>query len=227
MEDNHYYDYLKKLNITEEDKQALYHLHEQDIQRDKDKMNNIELAKEERERKLLATKIALKLTSLGIAGTIAIAGIAIVTGRKNMGINPNANSIVYNDENIILTRKYTIKYMDTIDGISSKTGIPKSTIVYDNNIENPNLIDINKQLILNYSVSEEDLKYYTQTISVEGKSIYEIIGEYNTTIKTLCDINKEAIEYNGNGNYTILSNTILVPNFITQSELKEAKAKGK
>lgn len=224
MDDKHYYDYLEDLNISEEDKQALYHTHEQDKRKDKDRMIEVELKREERERKLLATRIALKLATLGIAGTIAVAGMVIITGRKNTRIDPytNRQTIAYDDSRITLTRKYTIRFNDTIDGLAASTGIPKEDIIYDNHIDNPNLIQMDHHLVLNYSIDPEDIKYYTQSVKVEGRSLSQIAGEYDTTVNTLMTLNESAIE-----DGMIISDTILVPNFITQKELKEAKGQTK
>ena len=131
------------------------------------------------------------------------------------------------DDNIILTEKYTIVYGDTLTSISRRTGIPIKDIQMDNDISNPNMINIGQRLELNHIVSKEDIGYYIESVPVEGRYISQIAGEYNTTIKTLCDINRDSIIDNKNGTYTIISDTILVPNFITPKELEEAKGRGK
>ena len=50
---------------------------------------------------------------------------------------------------------------------------------------------------------------------------------YKTNQQTIVDLNSESIIRNDDGTYTIVSNTILVPKFITQSELKELKQEQK
>ena len=87
-------------------------------------------------------------------------------------------------------------------------------------------------LHLNYSVNPDNLKYYTNIIDVNGKTISEIANEYNTSVNTLCNLNKDSIIENYNEDYTkvtytITNNNLVVPNFITPQELEEVKGNQK
>lgn len=171
------------------------------------------------EEKLESYKIKrIKQTGLaiGLAGAIAVTGIGFSIGRSHMGIKPTTTVITENDETVTLARNYTVQFGDTLTAISRQTGIPISQIQQDNDIPNPNDIKMNEKLLLNYSVNIDDLDYYTQTINMDGKSLAALAAEYNTTVNTIIEINGGKIDE--------LSNTILVPNFITPQELQESKS---
>lgn len=127
------------------------------------------------------------------------------------------------DDDIILTRYYKTEFGDTLTALSNETGITVKDIVRDNFIDNPNEIYPNQRIELNYKVSEEDLKYYTEEASTNGKNINELAQEYETSCSTIYHLNEEDIVLNSDGTYTINSDTIIVPNFITPEELEEAK----
>ena len=153
--------------------------------------------------------------AIGLAIALAAGGMAITIGRRNMGVKPQPTVITEEDGNVRLGRTYEIQFGDTLSGLSNKTGIPVKTIQKDNEISNPNEIYMNQKLILNYSIDPEDLEYYTQTASIDGRSLDAIATEYDTTVSTLLELN--------DGKFDRESNTIIVPNFITPSELAELK----
>ena len=225
MENN---DYLKDIIPDEQERQAIYK-----------KGEEREAEWEQRyEDAILKGKINRRQSNINALRYIATGLTVAFLGASFIGLSINAakkntkeseiNTMINEDENTItLTRNYTVSWGDTITAISNRTGISQRDITSDNDIENANRIGEGQHLVLNYSIDSDNLKYYTETVSVEGKYISEIASEYDTTIKTIYDLNKDAIIDNGNGTYTIISDTVLVPKWITPTELKEAQAKGK
>ena len=126
------------------------------------------------------------------------------------------------DNSINLTRYYTVQIGDTLSEISSETGININRIKNDNHITNPNMIYMNQKLQLNYSIDPENLEYYTKSVDVDGQSIYSIANVYQTDVNTLININGDASDVKEDGTYQIISDKILVPEFITQQELNNA-----
>ena len=221
-------DYLKDIIEDEQERQAIYKKGEEREEKwEKQYANVLEKCKLNRQE---SNRKALGYIAVGLAAAVAgtcVIGITINVLNKDKKDDEVKTMMSETDEDITLTQNYEVVFLDNLTTISNRTGISVEDIQRDNNIANANKIYVGQRLELNYSVSPEDLKYYTESISVEGKYISQIAGEYNTTIKTLCDLNKESIINNGDGTYTIISDTILVPNFITPAELREAKGKGK
>ena len=221
-------DYLKDIIEDEQERQAIYKKGEEREETwEKQYANVLEKCKLNRQE---SNRKALGYIAVGLAAAVAgtcVIGITINALNKDKKDDEVKTMMSETDEDITLTQNYEVVFLDNLTTISNRTGISVEDIQRDNNIANANKIYVGQRLELNYSVSPEDLKYYTESISVEGKYISQIAGEYNTTIKTLCDLNKESIINNGDGTYTIISDTILVPNFITPAELREAKGKGK
>lgn len=158
--------------------------------------------------------------ALLLAASMVLVGAHSCNNKKSENITPTS-SIEEVDDSIVLTRYYTVQFNDTLSGISDETGININRIKRDNDITNANMIYINQTLELNYSIDPENLEYYTQSIEVAGLNIYSIAGLYNTNVDTLLNINKDAIEVSEDGTYQIISDNILVPNFITARELTE------
>ena len=165
--------------------------------------------------------IAIGLT-FAIMGGTAI-GIKKIEDSRNRIPTPTKISYAQEDQPFTMVRYYTVQFEDTLIRIHEKTGIDVDTIAHDNGINNPNMIDLGKNLRLNYSIAPEDLEYYTDTTDVNGRSVPEIAGDYYTTIDTICRLNPESIINHGDGTYTIISDTVTIPKFITPAELTMAK----
>lgn len=168
---------------------------------------------EEKLRHYKLQRIKQNAIAIGLLSAITIAGGAAAYSRSHVNIKPTTPVVTEADGRIQLTRTYTIQFGDTLSGLSNKTGIPISQIKEDNDIDNPNRIYMNQNIVLNYRVDLEDIEYYTQKVDMAGKSYSEIADEYNTTINTLIEINAEGVK----------DDTILVPKFISPSELEELK----
>ncbi len=207
-----------EFNLEEELKEVREKREQEEEQRRKELYDYLE--------KLKLKRMAQQGIAIGLAGALLTCGIVALRNKKDNPPTTNQTIISEVDDSITLTRKYDVQLNDTVSGLASETGIPQSRIVSDNDLSNPNMIDMNQRLILTYKIDPEDLQYYTQTVLVNGETIASIATEYETTIETLVDLNGESIEYN-NGEYTILSNTLTVPNFITAREYRDLKGSQK
>lgn len=220
-------DYLKDIIEDEKEREAIYKKGEEREEKSEKHYEEAILSGKINRRK--SNIIALRYIAIGLTATVvgsSIIGVAINKTKEGRETQDELTAMVSaEDGNIILTRNYEVIFGDTLSSLSNRTGISVKDIQIDNGISNANRINVGQRLELNYSIAPEDLKYYTETESVNGRYISEIAGEYDTTIKTLCDINKEAIINNGDGTYTIISDTILVPKFITPNDLRDAQAK--
>ena len=170
--------------------------------------------------KLKVKRIAQNGVAIGLA--IVLIGGSILAirhkGKQDTPVDPY--SITEVDNTVTLTRYYTVEFGDTLSGISAETGIPMSRIQNDNDISNPNMIDMNQRLVLNYQVEEEDIDKYTQVIFVNGQNISDIANIYNTNISTLTTLNPNSI-ITTNGTMTVVSDTLVVPNFSATNEYSD------
>ncbi len=199
------------------------HLQQQDIKR---KLDHYSLVK----------NIQIGALAVGLSAAILGAGLHFVIGKstgKETTDNINSISIDVEDENINLERIYRVEFGDSLSYLSSISGIPIDTIRQDNDMDlKDTMIKDGQRLYLNYSVKPENLKYYTETIDVNGKTVSEIASEYNTSVSTLCNLNKDSIVVTYNKDYTevkytITNNNLVVPNFISPQELEEVKGSQK
>lgn len=199
---------------------------------DEEKMKGIEemeRLQQKHQNHYKVAKIKRQGIALGLVTTIAL-GVGISTHvRNNINIGSKETEIsqMVQEPQVDMVRYYTIQFGDTLTSISKKTGIPQSKIQSDNGIIDPNKIYTNQNIQLIYSVNADDLKYYTNEDNVNGRNIYEIAGEYNTTPFTIYKINEDSITSNLDGSFSINSDTISVPNFITPEELASVKGNQK
>ena len=126
-------------------------------------------------------------------------------------------------DQITLNRNYEIVSGDTLSRLSKNSNTPISKIKEINGMTK-DTIYIGDFISLPYTIDAEDIKYYTLVVNTNGKTLYEIAREYNTDIETLITLNKDAIYEVGNNSYVILSDKIMVPNFITKKTLEEKKS---
>lgn len=66
------------------------------------------------------------------------------------------------------------------------------------------------------------MRYFKKSVYVDDKNITEIALENETNVSTIYEFNKDAIMKNGD-NYTILSDTLLVPDFKSNQEIEDMK----
>lgn len=125
--------------------------------------------------------------------------------------------IVYEEPEVIMNEYYEVVSGDTLSGISTRTGVKVHDIMEANGIINKELIRIGDKLVLPYVIDRDDLQFYTITVPAKGISCRELAKKYNTDEATIRMLNQEAIAYVGT-EYVILTDTAVVPNFISVEE---------
>lgn len=127
---------------------------------------------------------------------------------------------------IKLNRMHIVKSGDTLSQIAVDSANSESDLKILNDLSPSGFLYIGEELEIPYYINSEDLQYYTSVARVESKSIHDLAKEYETDEDTLYNLNKESITKIENA-YVILSDEIIVPNFITQKELKDIKNNSK
>ena len=117
---------------------------------------------------------------------------------------------------IELFKKHTLDYGDSLWSIATNANTSVDELKRLNNL-NDSKIYAGDTLKVIYKISEYDIEYYTETIEVQGKSLSEIAYIYETNVETLLVLNPDGIEKTKDG-YLILSDTLVVPNFISKAE---------
>lgn len=130
----------------------------------------------------------------------------------------------YEDTTTTLTRMYTVQPGDSLSTLSDMSLSTTGNIKRINGIKD-DMIYLGSVMKVPYEIDDEDLQYYLEKIETNGRSIKDIAEEYETDEDTIYRLNEEAIQKVNNTNI-ITSDTIFVPNFITQEEL-EVKKEGK
>lgn len=126
---------------------------------------------------------------------------------------------------ITLRRNHTVDVGDTLSQLSEDSG----TSIYDlkklNDLKN-DMLYYDSKITIPYKISSDNLQYYTMTVPTNSKSIYDLAIAYETDTETLIKLNEEAISKVDNS-YIILTDNIVVPNFITYKELVSKKQQSK
>lgn len=131
-----------------------------------------------------------------------------------------------NNREILLTEVHRVKAGDTLSGLSSDSNTKIDAIKRINGLTS-DTIYISQELNVPYYIKEADLEYYTQKAEVGEKSIYELAREYDTDVETIIRLNPEALEKIGPNQYIILSDSIVVPKFISRDEYNAIKTADK
>lgn len=127
---------------------------------------------------------------------------------------------------IVLNRNYTIVAGDTLSRLASNANSSISELKLLNGYTNDNIY-YGRKMFIPYTIDTEDLSYYTENVKVNNYTLEELAKIYETDIETLCKLNPEAIVNTGSNSYYLLSDSIVVPKFITKQEywdLKQAKS---
>ncbi len=138
-----------------------------------------------------------------------------------------SSTITIEDDNysypsyITLQRNYLVSAGETLSELAYNSGTSANSIKRLNNLTT-DLLYYHDEIEVPYIIDSEDLQYYTMTVQTNGKSIYDLATEYETDVETIYKLNEEAINKVSNS-YIILSDNILVPNFISKEELKAKK----
>lgn len=129
------------------------------------------------------------------------------------------------DGTITLLRVHTVVVGDTLSQISKDSNTTFDAIKADNNMKSDTVI-LGSELNIRYVVDKEDLELYTQVSDYDHTvPIHEYAKQFETNIGTLMELNEEAIIYE-NGNYRVLTDSLVTPRFIKKEEynvLKEAQ----
>lgn len=133
----------------------------------------------------------------------------------------NDDAVVAYTTTTVLNRNYKVGWGDMLSQLACDSGTSVRTIKEINDLSS-DCINVGIILKIPYKISNEDLQYYTLSIPTEGRSIYDIANEFETDADTIYRLNKESIQV-VEGAYIILSDRVLVPNFITQKELQDKK----
>lgn len=118
-------------------------------------------------------------------------------------------------------RTYTIKYGDTLSQLAEDANCSLSELTAYNGIANASAIKAGQDIVIPYNIESGDLRYATYAAYLpEGMTIETFAERYSTTVSSIIALNEEAFNEEGQA----LSDTLLVPNFATPSEIKEQKA---
>lgn len=126
------------------------------------------------------------------------------------------------DENIKLVRYHEVGVGDTLSGLSSESNTTIESIKKANGLTS-STIYVGQEIKIPYYVKNYELQYYTESYNVGDQTLSEIAEYKHTDIQTLLKLNEESIIKTESGAYVILSDSILVPNFITREELYNLK----
>lgn len=123
------------------------------------------------------------------------------------------------EEEIILNRIYDVKAGDTLHQLSLESNTTQKYIMQVNYMENT-VLQAGTTLKLPYFVSSKNLMYYTkQEFWNQDETLSSYAKRNHTDIATLLKLNKEAI-IEQEDTYTVLSDTLMIPNFISYRELQ-------
>lgn len=130
--------------------------------------------------------------------------------------------IVYEEPTVEMIRYYEVEKGDTLSYLSTTTGVKVYEIQEMNGRIGSDKIYIGETLILPYTIDREDLQYYTIAVPAKGISCRELAKQYRTDEETIIMLNKEAVAY-VDGRYIVITDSALVPNFVTVAELDTMK----
>lgn len=168
-----------------------------------------------------------RLAAVTIAGVMFFSHLP---SNNNMVAYPDKDDLAGKDTKVVqpvedhkttLTRMYTVQVGDSLSSLSdmSLTNIDK---IKNANGFTSDMLYLGDTIQIPYEINDEDLQYYIKKVDTKGMSLDDIAAIYSTTVDTLCRLNAEAIG-NVNGVKVIMSDRIIVPNFITSNELEQIK----
>lgn len=145
---------------------------------------------------------------------------------------PTPSDEVEPDE-IVLNRIHVVEEGEVLQTFSEDSNTLVSHIKDINNIENSDLIHPGDTIVIPYIIDKDDLGYYTQKVECDDDmTVSQLAEKYGTDIDTIVAINKKDIlvmpQEKGpeKNSYIPLSDTLLVPNFISKQTYNSLKASG-
>lgn len=221
MENNNY-DYLNNLDV--EDRMALIEMDIEHRKEEEEKYQEVMSELEEKSKIRNGALVAGVLTFTIMMGAMHYAFNATKDYKDSLKPKTTIEKIV--DDNVYVIRNYTVQYNDNLTYLAKISGMTINEIKDLNNLKS-DMLKYNQKLALKYTISPDNIKYLTETIQVDNRTIYEIAGLYHTTAESIYNLNKEAVEKIVNpgdrDDYTILSSTVLVPNYLSPKELQKVK----
>lgn len=158
---------------------------------------------------IIASNLPGKSTTPVVTNPNEVAGIVVETTAEEYS------------SSITLMRNYTVKTGDSLSSLSDMS-LTRIDDIKGVNGFSTDMLYLGDVVKLPYEVSKDDLQYYTKVVNTNGMSLADLANIYETDEDTLYRLNKEAIG-TVNGAHIIMTETILVPNFITSNELTEKK----
>lgn len=123
------------------------------------------------------------------------------------------------ERNYVVTRTYVVQPGDFLSVLAVDANTSVEKIMRLNNIESADHIKYGTTLYIPYVINEEDLKYATvAAYYAPGTDINEFAKKYGTDAASIYALNYEAYE-----DGKPISDTLLVPTWASQSEIKEQK----
>lgn len=120
------------------------------------------------------------------------------------------------NQDYIVIRKYTIQPDDMLSTLAVNANTSIESIMALNDIESPDLIKYGEVLYIPYLIEGEDLKYSTVAAYFKpGTNVEDFAAKYGTDAASIYALNEEAFE-----NGQVISDTLLVPTWASQSEIK-------
>lgn len=184
-----------------------------------------------RNRAVLATVLAFVILLSG-AG-LGKGEVPQVDGNKESYSQntPNPNDKTYDEEtyyqedeettieNYQIYRKYTVEQGDTLSELAEDANTTVNEIMRRNGLSSTTIF-AGSTIYIPYNIDAEDLRYATVAAYYQpGTSLNDFASRYNTTADSIYTLNEEAFE-----DGQAISDTLLVPTFATQKEIKEQKA---
>lgn len=175
-------------------------------------------------------KMSIRVAAAAISSLIIVLTVAIVNSNKKEEIDnmylaveqvTDYDDSLNNEDQFMLNKVHIVVSGDTLSKLSRESNTTINAIKRENNLST-NDIYIGDIIKIPYYVDENDMQYYTKVVYPGNRSVNEIAVDYLTDVDTIMRLNNEAID-KIDGEYTILSDTILVPVFLNQKELKNKK----
>ena len=133
-----------------------------------------------------------------------------------------------NDMNLIdgycLYRIYKVAPGDSLSKLSLDSNTTIDHIKEINHLRTDD-IQVNQKLKIPYYIDKDEVKYYTKCIEIDSSTSFtDIAKKYETDERTLYALNIESFYFDGE-KYIVMADSILVPTFPTQAEVRELKTK--
>ena len=181
------------------------------------------------------------LCGIVVAGVLITSAVGKANDKIEPPVEPTPSTVtdsISNDDTqsptttipdeVVLNRVHIIEDGDTLTKYSNESNTSIEQIMSVNGLENSDKIMSGDRIIIPYTVSNEDLKYYVSSKEYSREIPLETFAAlYETDVETLLQLNKEAIDKvvlsTGQTAYMPISNTLQVPSFISKNILDAQK----